>query len=257
MAQHKSIFITGAAAGIGRETARLFHRNGYVVGAYDVDRAGAEALAAELGPRAEAGVLDVTDAKAFAAAVSAFAGRAGRLDILFNNAGILRMGRFEDVPLEMHHRTIDVNVNGVVNGVAAALPHLRVTARAFGEARIINMCSASSIYGVPDHSTYSASKFAVRALTESLSLELAADRIIVSDILPGYVDTGLVRDQAQPSAVFTKVGIAHSPQQIAELVLAAASGDRLHSFGNRGLAVTDRLARAFPWVTRRVMKRIQ
>jgi NAD(P)-dependent dehydrogenase (short-subunit alcohol dehydrogenase family) len=257
MDQRRTLFITGAAAGIGRETARLFHSRGYAVGLYDVDRAGVEALARELGPRAIAAELDVTNAGTLAEACSNFQGHFGRFDVLLNNAGVLRMGRFDEVPLEMHRRTIDVNVNGVVNGIAGALPHLRSTARMHGRARIINMCSASAVYGTPDHSTYSASKFAVRALTEALSLEFEPYGIIVSDILPGYVDTGMVRDQTQPSAILDKIGVAHTPDQIAELIWRAASDDKVHRFGNFGLAVSDRFARMLPGVTRRVMERLR
>jgi len=257
MDQTRTIFITGAAGGIGRETARLFHSRGYGIGLFDVDRAGVDALARELGPRTQAGELDVTDAAAFSAACTNFQGHFGRFDVLLNNAGILRMGRFDQVPLEVHRRTIDVNVNGVINGIAASLPHLRTTARIHGQARIINLCSASAIYGTPDHSSYSASKFAVRALTEALSLEFAPDKIIVSDILPGYVDTNMVRDQAQPSTILDRIGVAHSADQVAELIWRAASDDNVHRFGNLGLAVTDRFARMFPGVTRRVIKRLR
>jgi NAD(P)-dependent dehydrogenase (short-subunit alcohol dehydrogenase family) len=253
----RTLFITGAAAGIGRETARLFHSRGFGVGLYDIDRSGVEALAGELGARALTGTLDVTDAAAFAEACSDFQSHFGRFDVLLNNAGVLRMGRFDDVPLEMHRRTIDVNVNGVINGIAAALPHLRATARQHGKAHVINMCSASAIYGTPDHSTYSASKFAVRALTEALSLEFSSYGIVVSDVLPGYVDTGMVRDQAQPSAILDKIGVAHAPDQIAELIWKAASGDKVHRFGNIGLAFTDRFARMLPGITRRVMDRLR
>jgi NAD(P)-dependent dehydrogenase (short-subunit alcohol dehydrogenase family) len=257
MDPQKTIFITGAAAGIGREAARLFHSRGYAVGLYDVDLAGAEALAAELGSRCMAGKLDVTDAKAFGDALGAFVARFERLDVLLNNAGVLKMGRFEEVPLEMHRRTIDVNVYGVVVGIAAALPHLRATAARHGEARIVNMCSASAIYGVPDHSTYSASKFAVRALTESLNLEFERDRIFVSDVLPSYVNTGMVTNQATPSKIVSRMGIAHQPGQIAELIWESASGDRVHRFGNVGLAVTDRVARLLPGLTRSLTKLMQ
>jgi NADP-dependent 3-hydroxy acid dehydrogenase YdfG len=114
MDPRRTLFITGAAAGIGRETARLFHSRGFGVGLYDIDRSGVEALAGELGSRALTGTLDVTDAAAFAEACSDFQSHFGRFDVLLNNAGVLRMGRFEEVPLEMHRRTIDVNVNGVI-----------------------------------------------------------------------------------------------------------------------------------------------
>jgi short-subunit dehydrogenase len=157
----------------------------------------------------------------------------------------------------MHALTIDVNVKGVINGIAAALPYLRATAHAQGRAHIITMCSAASIYGTPEHSTYSASKSAVRALTEALSLELAPESIIVSDVLPGYVDTDMVRRQPHPSALVQRVGVSHTTVDIAELIWASASGTRLHRFGNWSLNISDRLARALPGVTRRIIARMQ
>ena len=257
MTDDKTLFVTGAAAGIGREAAKLFHARGYAVGLYDVDVASLERLAAELGSRCSYAALDVTQPEAFATAAATFHERFGRFDVLLNNAGVLTMGRFADVSLEAHRRTIDVNVNGVINGMFAALPHLRATARAHGAARIINMASASTIYGTPDHSTYSASKAAVRALTEALAIELAAERIRVCDVLPSYVDTAMVTAQAQPSALVAKMGIAHTAQEVAELIWQAASSNDVHVFGNRSLAVSDRVARLLPGLTRAALKRMR
>lgn len=251
----KSIFITGAAAGIGRATAQHFHARGFVVGLYDVDAEGVASLAAQLGDRCAHGPLDVTDAPAFAAAVGDFAGRFGRLDVLHNNAGILRMGSFETLSLQQHHRTFEVNVGGTLNGVSAALPHLRATASAHGAARILNMCSASALYGVPGLSSYSASKFAVRGLTEALSVELEPDGVIVSAVLPSFVDTGMVNDQQHQSPLVGQMGIAHSADDIAALVWKAAHGNRVHWYGNVSLAVGDRLSHLFPGTTRGIMRR--
>jgi len=253
MGAEKSIFITGAAAGIGKAAAELFHERGYAVGLYDVDQAGVDALAAQLGSRALPGKLDVTDADAVAAAIDGFHDQFGRLDVLLNNAGILRMGRFADVPLATHRATIDVNVGGVINGVAAALPHLRSTAAEHGRAHIITMCSASALHGTPDHSTYSASKFAVRGLTEALRIELSPDNIVVSSVLPSFVDTEMVTKQASPSSLIEAMGVSHTPLEIAALIFAAANGDRLHWFGNTSLAIGDRLARLFPKAAAKVL----
>ena len=143
---------------------------------------------------------------------------------------------------------------GVINGVAAALPHLRATAAAHGRAHIINMCSASAIHGSPDHSSYSASKFAVRGLTEALSIELEADSIVVCDVLPAFVDTAMVTGQENQSVLVEKMGIVHTAADVAELIWSAASGNRVHWFGNRSLGIGDRLARLFPGAARRVLR---
>ena len=143
----------------------------------------------------------------------------------------------------------------VINGVAAALPHLKTTAAAHGQAHIISMCSASAIYGTPEHSTYSASKFAVRGLTEALNIELQREGIVVCDVLPSYVDTGMLSQQEQPSHLLTTGGLSHTPNDVAEMIWSAASSRRLHWFGNRALGMGDRLSRVFPGAFRWAFRR--
>ena len=166
----KSIFITGAAAGIGRATALRFAAAGWRVGLYDVNQVGLKALVSEIGPQAVAGRLDVTDGAGFAKALAAFAEPSdGRIDVLFNNAGVLSTGDFESMPLARCYALIDINTKGVVNGCHAALPYLAATKGA----RVINMASASAIYGTPAFAVYSATNFFVKGLTEALNIEWA------------------------------------------------------------------------------------
>ena len=192
----QAIFITGAASGIGRETAKLFASQGWRVGAADLDEMGLASLAGELGPdRCQTGRLDVRDAAAYKARLDAFAAWTGnRLDVLFNCAGIMTMSPFEETPLAIHVRTVEVNVLGVLNGIHTAFPLLKATPGA----HIVTMCSASALYGVPDLATYSASKFFIRGLTEGLSIEFEKHGITVTDLMPLYVDTPMVRDPDLP-----------------------------------------------------------
>ncbi|MDV2474302.1 SDR family oxidoreductase [Rhodococcus zopfii] len=180
-----SVFVTGAAAGIGRATALLFARRGYRVGAFDVDAEGLDILAAEQ-PGIVTEILDVTDPQQWARALEKFCPD-GRLDILVNNAGILASGPFADTPLERHRRIVDVNVTGTVNGCHAAFEYLRRTPGS----HVVNLCSASAIYGQPELATYSATKFAVRGLTEALEIEWAEHDIRVLAIWPMFVDTAM------------------------------------------------------------------
>src|SRR6201991_3297332 len=129
---NRAVFITGAAAGIGRATALTFAKKGYTVGGYDIDEVGLKALADEiknLGRTVITGHLDVTDPAEMAQRVGEFAEAAGgRLDVMINNAGIMLAGRFEDIDVAGHLKEIDINAKGVVNGLLAAFPYLRDTA---------------------------------------------------------------------------------------------------------------------------------
>jgi NAD(P)-dependent dehydrogenase (short-subunit alcohol dehydrogenase family) len=213
-----SIFITGAAAGIGRETARLFARRGWRVGAFDVDTVGLQSLRAECGGDTVSGMLDVVDAAACKAAVAQFAAAGdGRLDVMFNNAGILSVGHFEEIDVGRHHAIVDINLKGVINGCLAALPHLRATPGS----RVISMSSASAIYGSPDYASYSASKFAVKGLTEALDIEWSRYGIRVMDILPLFVKTAMVTEIEQPISI-GRLGIHLNAQDIAQTVWRAA-----------------------------------
>lgn len=213
-----SIFITGAAAGIGRATAERFSRAGWFVGLYDVNEAGVRDLAGQLEP-AVAGSLDVTDAGAYAIALEAFFSAAGgRLDLLFNNAGIVTIGDFEQVPLARHHAVVDVNFKGVINGCHLALPYLKRTPGA----RVISMCSASALYGSPPFTVYGASKFAVRGFTEALNVEWARHGITVMDVLPLFVDTPMVRGFESAPQSMERLGLRLQADDIARTVWQAA-----------------------------------
>ena len=116
--QH-SVFISGAAQGIGAEIARIFHRHGYKVGIYDINDEQALRLANELGENAKAGYLDVSNFRQWKIALQDFKNWAGELNILINNAGILYSGAFEETSIQSHHRIVDINIKGVLNGCHA------------------------------------------------------------------------------------------------------------------------------------------
>lgn len=220
MANRPAIFITGAAAGIGRATAERFASNGWYVGLYDVNESGVQELRRTLGEsNAMAGHLDVTDARAYAQALAAFfEASGGRLDLLFNNAGIVTVDEFHNVPLEKHHAVIDVNFKGVVNGCYLAFPYLRRTPGA----RVISMSSASAIYGPPEFASYAATKFAVKGLTEALDIEWRRYGITVRDVLPLFVDTPMVRQFEMKPKSMDRLGLRLTAPDIASTVWRAA-----------------------------------
>ncbi len=248
-----SIFITGAGSGIGRATARHFAERGWFVGLYDLNAGAVEVLAAELDGESCHGALDVTDPAAFEAAVSHFGQHThGQMTVLFNCAGVMSMGGLDQVDLADQVRTIRVNFEAVVIGIYAALPLLRKTP----DAMVLSMSSASAFYGVPELAVYSASKFAVRGLTEGLSIELEREGIRVADIMPLYVNTPLVTEQKNPLESVDRLGKHHSPEEIAELAWRAVHGKRVHWVAGWRLRILSQIGRYLPFIERPIMKRV-
>lgn len=262
MSQRRAVFITGAAAGIGRATALSFARNGWFVGAYDIDEVGLKTLAEEiedLGATVLTGHLDVTDADEVTQQLDEFVGAAGnRLDVMINNAGILVAGRFEDIAVRTHHREIDINTKGVVNGVHAALPHLRATPGSV----VVNLASASAIYGQAELANYSATKFFVRALTEALDLEWSRYGIRVIAMWPLYVQTAMTT--GVKTGTTDSLGIRLTAQDIADDIVAAVDPSWPHRLIHqvhfpvgrqaKTMAIASRFSPA--WLTRLANKRL-
>lgn len=262
MSQRKTVFITGAAAGIGRATALSLAKRGYVVGAYDLDEVGLKSLAEEfdgIGASIVTGHLDVTDADEMATRVDEFVEAAGgRLDVMINNAGILIAGRFEEIPVARHHREIDINTKGVVNGLHAAFPHLRSTPNSV----VVNMASASAIYGQAELANYSATKFFVRAVTEALDLEWKRYGIRVVAMWPLYVQTAMTTDVK--TGTTDSLGIRLTAQDIADDIVKAVDpplGRRLlhqvhYPVGTQAKVLATGARFSPAWLTRLVNKRL-
>lgn len=218
MESQPCVFITGAAAGIGRAAARLFSRRGWFVGLADMDAADLAALSTELGPTQTLALpLDVTNPEGWRLALRTFYARTGRLDVLVNNAGILISGPFEANPLERHHAVVDVNLKGVLNGCYLAKPYLASTPGA----RIINLSSTAAIYGQASLATYSTTKFAIRGLTEALNIEWQKHGIRVNDIMPLFVQTGMV--QGINARSMDRLGVRLTAEDVAQVIWRAAT----------------------------------
>lgn len=250
------IFITGAANGIGRACAELFARNGWFVGVADIDQPALDALVKELGSeKAQAFRLDVTQAEEWRTALATFHTRCGRLDALLNNAGILISGPFCASSLAQHHALVDVNIKGVINGCYLAKQYLQATPGA----RVINLSSTSAVYGQASLATYSATKFAIRGLTEALNIEWQDDGIRVMDIMPLYVRTALLKDIQARSA--DRLGVRLTPEDVAATVWKAAnftgSFGKVHWPLNWQAVWMFRLTSMTPdWLARAIARRI-
>jgi NAD(P)-dependent dehydrogenase (short-subunit alcohol dehydrogenase family) len=187
----KSVFITGAASGMGREGVKLFHRHGWRVGAVDRSADGLAALDAELGAeQLWTRAIDVTDKAALDGALADFCADnvGGGLDMMWNNAGIGESGWFEDVPHEAAMRLIEVNYKAVVTGAYSALPYLKKTPGSL----MFSTSSSSATYGMPRIAVYSSTKHAIKGLTEALSVEWHRHGVRVADVLPGLIDTAIL-----------------------------------------------------------------
>ena len=219
----KSIFITGAAHGIGLATARRFARQGWFVGLYDINREGLdELLASGDFPNACANFCDVTRRGSIEEALAHFAEHSGgRLDILVNNAGVLSSGKFEEVDYRAHEAIVDVNVKGLTNVAQAAFPLLRQTPGA----TLVNLCSVSSVHGIPLLAVYSASKFYVNGLTQALAIEWAPHDIRVTSVKPPVVNTAMGH-QLHPKLT-EKMAMDMEPEHVAEAIQLAVEGRRL------------------------------
>ena len=226
MSAQKSIFITGAASGIGRASALYFARQGWFLGLADINEAALEDLYREIGnDQGCVLVTDVTRPESVRSAVETFGAHTrGRMNVLFNCAGILRMGRHQTIPIETQTRTVAVNLNGVLHGIHASLPLLRQTPGA----AVINMSSASAVYGGPELAVYSATKCAVKGLTEALDIEFEPLGIRVCDIMVPYVATPMIVDAAIKATSVDRLGVRVRPEKVAATVWRAAHGHKLH-----------------------------
>lgn len=253
-----SVFITGAAAGIGRATALMFARAGYLVGAYDVDEAGLATLDAEApDARIVTGVLDVTDPSAWREQLADFTEQAaGCLDVLINNAGVLAAGEFASIGLETHRRIVDINLLGVINGCYIAYPYLKATPGS----QVVNLCSASAIYGQPELASYGATKSAVRGLTEALDLEWRREGIRVFAVWPLFVRTGMLDGVSTGST--GSLGVHLAPSDVAESILQHTQKrprtlPRVHYPVGRQAKILFSTAKFAPaWTLREVNRRI-
>lgn len=218
----RSVFISGAARGIGKSTATLLAERGWIVGAYDI----AEDFDWASHSNIHTGYLDVTDPESWEKALAEFAEATGRgldqgIDVVVNNAGILYGGPFvEEGSFEKDASLVDVNVKGVLFGARAAYPWLKQGS----DARLINLASASAIYGTPDMAVYSTTKFAVRGITEALDLEWDEQDITVASVWPLYAQTGML-DGVETSGT-NRLGVRLTPDDVAKSVADVVEAPR-------------------------------
>ncbi|MEO2074905.1 MAG: 3-ketoacyl-ACP reductase [Bacillus sp. (in: firmicutes)] len=213
----KTAIVTGAGRGIGRATAIALAKEGVNLGLIGLNMSNLEKVAAELAQfdvKVSAATADVTDLESVTHAVEHIKSDLGPIDILINNAGVAKFGGFLDLTPEEWEKIIQVNLMGVYNVTRAVLPGMIESK----SGDIINISSSAGQKGAPVTSAYSASKFAVLGLTESLMLEVRKHNIRVTALTPSTVVTDLAIDTNLVKG--TEENVMH-PEDLAELVLAS------------------------------------
>jgi short-subunit dehydrogenase len=233
------VAVTGAGRGIGRATARALAARGARVAVGDLDGALAEQVATELGGSGSA--LDVSSRESF----EAFLAAAGPIDVLVNNAGVMRVGPFLEESDEWTRRQVDVNLHGVILGMKLALPAM--VAR--GSGHVVNVASAAAKIGVPREAVYAASKHAVLGVSESVRLELRGTGVDLSVVMPGLVRTEL-------AAGTLKAGLVLAPEDVAHAIVATLERPRFDVYVPRAFAAISTVGALLPRAAREALLRL-
>jgi 3alpha(or 20beta)-hydroxysteroid dehydrogenase len=240
----KVALITGGARGMGKSHVRLFVAEGARVVSGDVLDDKGEYVAAGLGtdesgqPYCRYVHHDVTSEADWAAAVATAVDTFGKLDVLVNNAGILKFGSIADMPLADFRRILEVNAGGCWLGMKAVIEPMKQA----GGGSIVNISSIEGFAGAAGLSAYSASKFAIRGMTKAAARELGPFGIRVNSVHPGAVLTHMMIDSADSGKdgdAFMKampLGRFAEPAEISRLVAYLASDDSSYSTGSEFLA---------------------
>src|SRR3954447_16590093 len=246
--------VTGGGSGIGTALCRALTARGDTVVVADIDGAAAERVAGELGATATAAKVDVRDAAAVQGLVDDTVAEYGRLDLIFNNAGIGVGGDSLELTVAHWDRIVDINLRGVIHGVQAAYP---VMARQ-RSGSIVNTASIAGLTEPPYLAPYVATKHAVVGLSLSLREEAKAHGVNVTVVCPGWIDTPLLDstgpdDLPKPKDIqggvresAEKMGKLYSPDELAQDVLRGVDHRRPMVVAPRNARIIWRLQRLVP-----------
>jgi 3alpha(or 20beta)-hydroxysteroid dehydrogenase len=234
----KVALVSGGSRGMGAATVRQFHAEGASVVAADVLDDDGKALADHLGDRVRFVHLDVTSEDQWQAAVEQTEREFGKLNVLVNNAGILKFNAIADTPLDEFRQVVDVNLVGVFLGMKAGIPALKRV----GGGSIVNLSSTEGLGATVFCGAYTASKFGVRGITKVAALEYGGDGIRCNSVHPGGIDTPMTRavmDETGRKYVASKVPLKRmgTAEDVANVVTFLASDES--AYCNGGEFVVD------------------
>lgn len=249
----KVAVVTGAGSGMGAELAVQLGRHGASVAISDVDTEGlavTEARLKSVGAPVRANRLDVTEREALAIYADEVKDQFGKVNQIYNNAGIAFSGDVEITPFKDIERIMDVDYWGVVNGTKAFLPHLIAS----GDGHVINISSIFGLFSVPGQAAYNSAKFAVRGFTEALRQEmiLAHHPVAVTTVHPGGIKTAIARnataaeglDSASMAEWFDSKMAHTSPEKAAQIILEAVAKKKARVLVGADAKVLDIVVRA-------------
>lgn len=263
---NKVAAITGAGSGMGRTLALQLAQEGCHLSLSDVNEEGLKETAdllASSGVNVFTDIVDVADKDAVFAWADKTAADHGKVNLIFNNAGVALGNTIEDGNLDDFEWVININFWGVVYGTKAFLPHIR----AAGEGHIINTSSLFGIIGVPTQGAYNSSKFAVRGYTESLrqELDLSGGAISATSVHPGGINTNIAKsarltdpDLATPSnlSFMQKSLETNTPEYAARVILNAVRKNKRRVLVGWDAKVVDFITRCFPSMYQLLVSRL-
>jgi NAD(P)-dependent dehydrogenase (short-subunit alcohol dehydrogenase family) len=259
----RTAIVTGGASGIGQAVCEALGEHGAIVVVADLDTARAETVAQGIrsrGGRAQAKALDVRDAPAFARLVEDTAAEHGRLDYLFNNAGIVIGGDERDVSLQDWNKVLDVDLHGVVHGMR---PAYALMVRQ-GSGHIVNTASVAGLVPAPGEISYTTAKYAVVGLSHALRAEGARLGVKVSVVCPGFIETPILDSPvrgADPEKLRGLIPKAMAPDRCARVILAGVARNRATIVVTAHARALWYLARVSPdaaiWMATRVIERVR
>jgi NADP-dependent 3-hydroxy acid dehydrogenase YdfG len=248
----KVAVVTGAGSGIGQALAIELARSGASVAISDINTEGlaeTERRLKEIGAPVKADRLDVTEREAFELYADSVVERFGKVNQIYNNAGIAFAGDVEVTGYKDIEKVMDVDFWGVVNGTKVFLPHLIAS----GDGHVINISSIFGLFSVPGQAAYNAAKFAVRGFTEALRQEMtvAGHPVKVTTVHPGGIKTGIARnmttaeglDKDELAETFDKKLASTSPEKAARIILDGVRKNKARVLVGTDAKVLDAIVR--------------